>query len=95
MESMSVENNREDHDELIANIRRLTIMVLDNLETGTRDRTLDQGQKRLLSSTGTRLLRLWTAVLREGESERVADELHGVEEALAGSETVKQGSAKE
>ena len=41
--------------ELLANIRRLTIVVLDNLEQGSRDTTLDQGQKRLLSSTGSRL----------------------------------------
>jgi hypothetical protein len=41
---------------------------LDNLEAGSRDRTLDQGQKRLLSSTGARLLRLWRIVLREGGS---------------------------
>ena len=43
--------------ELLASIRRLTIAVLDNLEQGSRDKTLDQGQKRLLSSTGSRLLR--------------------------------------
>ena len=36
-------------------------MVLDNLETGSRDQSLDQGQKRFLSSTGARLLRLWRA----------------------------------
>jgi len=49
--------------ELPANIRRLTIAVLDNLEEGSRDKTLDQGQKRLLSSTGSRLLRVWRNIL--------------------------------
>ena len=70
-------------------------MVLDNLEMGTRDRTLDQGQKRLLSSTGTRLLRLWTKVRLEGGSEKIAVELDRMEGALAGSEPVKQESLKE
>lgn len=92
---MSVEKNREDYRDLLANIRRLTIMVLDNLETGTRDRTLDQGEKRLLSSTGTRLLRLWRAVQREGGSERSAVELDGIAGALAGSEHIKQKSTGE
>jgi len=58
--------------------------ILDNLEAGSRDRTLDQGQKRLLSSTGARLLRLWRAVLREGWSQRIADDfgrIEGLEEA--------------
>jgi len=51
--------------ELLANIRRLTIAVLDNLEEGSRDKTLDQGEKRLLSSTGARLLRLWRNALKD------------------------------
>jgi hypothetical protein len=51
--------------EPLANIRRLTIGVLDNLEEGSRDKTLDQGEKRLLSSTGTRLLRLWRSTLKD------------------------------
>ena len=54
-----------DRKELIANIRRLTITVLDNLEEGSRDKTLDQGEKRLLSSTGARLLRLWRSTLKD------------------------------
>ena len=64
--SLSVRNGEEGYAKLLANIRRLTVMVLDNLEVGSRDRTLDQGQKRLLSSTGARLLRLWRAVLSKG-----------------------------
>jgi hypothetical protein len=47
-----MEEGREGYEELLANIRRLTGIVLDNLEAVSRDRTLDQGQKRLLSSTG-------------------------------------------
>jgi hypothetical protein len=51
--------------ELLANIRRLTVAVLDSLEEGSRDKTLDQGEKRLLSSTGARLLRLWRTTLND------------------------------
>jgi hypothetical protein len=59
--------------DLLANIRRLTIAVLDNLEEGSRDKTLDQGEKRLLSSTGARLLRLWRSTLKdESNSETIA-----------------------
>ena len=79
MGTLSVQNPQDGYDELLANIRRLTVMVLDNLEAGSRDRTLDQGQKWLLSSTGARLLRLWRAALREGGSQRVAEDLVRIE----------------
>ena len=68
-----MENGTGDYDDLLANIRRLTVAVLDNLEEGSRNGTLDQGQKRLLSSTGTRLLRLWRLVKREAESQKIAE----------------------
>jgi hypothetical protein len=65
--NLEQENCGEELDckELLANIRRLTITVLDNLDQGSRDRTLDQGEKRLLSSTGARLLRLWRSTLKD------------------------------
>jgi len=87
---LSVQNPQDGYDELLANIRRLTVMVLDNLEAGSRDRTLDQGQKWLLSSTGARLLRLWRAALREGGSQRVAEDLVRIEGLLSGSAHFKQ-----
>ena len=59
--------------ELLANIRRLTIAVLDNLEEGSRDKTLDQGEKRLLSSTGARLLRLWRSTLKDEPNNQTVD----------------------
>jgi len=64
-------------------------MVLDNLEAGSRDRTLDQGQKRLLSSTGVRLLRLWRIVLREEGSPRISEELASVEGLLSAAGSVR------
>ena len=68
---------------MLANIRRLTIMVLDNLEEGSKNRTLDQGEKRLLSSAGVRLLRLWRSVIREGPSEKIEQDLARVDGLLS------------
>jgi len=62
-----------DRKELLANIRRLTTAVLDNLEEGSRDKTLDQGEKRLLSSTGARLLRLWRSTLKDELNNQTGD----------------------
>jgi len=85
-----LEKRKEGYDDLLASIRRLTVMVLDNLEAGSRDRTLDQGQKRLLSSTGAWLLRLWRIVLREGGSLRISEELGSVEGLLSAAGSVRQ-----
>jgi hypothetical protein len=85
-----MEEGREGYRELLANIRRLTVTVLDNLEAGSRDRTLDQGQKRLLSSTGARLLRLWRTVLGEGVYQRIAGDLGRIEGLVTASIEVKQ-----
>ena len=71
-------------EELLTNIRRLTIAVLDNLEEGSRDKTLDQGQKRLLSSTGSRLLRLWRSTLKDDAVSQAAGQ--GRKMALASEE---------
>ena len=87
---LSVVNREEDYGELLANIRRLTVMVLDNLEAGSKDRTLDQGQKRLLSSTGARLLRLWRAVLHEGGSQRAVEDLSRIEGLMSPSGEVRR-----
>jgi len=91
METLSVQNLQDGYDELLANIRRLTVMVLDNLEAGSRDRTLDQGQKRLFSSTGARLLRLWRAALRGGGSQRVAEDLGRIEGLMSAPGGIKAG----
>jgi len=87
---LSIENRNGGYEELLANIRRLTVMVLDNLETGSRDKTLDPGQKRLLSSTGARLLRLWRATLREGGSQRVAKDFGEIDDILSAPGCFKQ-----
>jgi hypothetical protein len=70
----------------LANIRRLTIAVLDNLEEGSRNKTLDQGEKRLLSSTGARLLRLWRNTVRDESTN------YGAGETGEGAEVSKQSN---
>ncbi len=65
---------KELDSDLLANIRQLTIRVLDNLDEGSRNRTLDEQQKRLLSSTGARLLRLWRLVEKEGRTKKMLEE---------------------
>src|SRR5207245_10981219 len=90
MGTLNLQNGQEGYEELLANIRRLTIMVLDNLGAGSKDRTLDQGQKRLLSSTGARLLRLWRAVLHEGGSQRAVEDLSRIEGLMSPSGEVRR-----
>jgi hypothetical protein len=70
----------------LANIRRLTIAVLDILEEGSRNKTLDQGEKRLLSSTGARLLRLWRNIMRDESTNQ------GASETEEGAEVSKQSN---
>ena len=48
-----------DSKELLANIKRLTKIVLDKLEEGTKEGTLDQAQTRLYSSIVMRSIGLW------------------------------------
>jgi len=74
-EKMGLEDSGESasRKELLASIRRPTIAVLDDLEEGSSDKTLDQGQKRLLSSTGSRLLRLWKNILNDANKQTVDD----------------------
>src|SRR5213592_253159 len=56
VEYLAVENREGAYGELLANIRRLTVMVLDDLEEGSRLRTLDQRQRRLaLRDGGSRI----------------------------------------
>lgn len=57
------EAGQGERDELLANIRRLTRIVLDKLEQGSKEGTLDQAQIRLLGSIVMRSLGLWQETL--------------------------------
>ncbi len=67
MEEQTVEQRQEagqgEYGELLANIRRLTTIVLDKLEQGSKEGTLDQAQIRLLGSIVMRSLGLWQETL--------------------------------
>ena len=89
-----MENQRSD-SELLANIRRLTVRVLDNLDEGSRNRTLDEQQKRLLSSTGTRLLRLWRLVEKEGETKRLEKVAGSVDGLMPEWQRPEKGEGKD
>src|SRR5437867_3365965 len=58
--------------ELLANIRRLAGILMERLEEGSREKTLDQAQTRMLSSTTLKALRLWQEVLN-GDDDSVKD----------------------
>lgn len=88
---LSVEKQQND-SELLKNIKRLTIRVLDNLDEGSANRTLDEQQKRLLSSTGTRLLRLWRIVQKEGESKRATEAAGIISELSEGTTTTEEAN---
>ena len=88
---MSVENKKDD-SELLRNIKRLTVRVLDNLDKGSENRTLDEQEKRLLSSTGARLLRLWRIVQKEGESKRAAEAAGKISELSAETQKTEEES---
>ncbi len=57
------EAGQDERGMLLANIRKLTTMVLDKLEQGSKEGTLDQAQTRLLGSIVMRSLGLWQETL--------------------------------
>ena len=64
---------RGERDELLANVRRLTQIVLDRLGEGIEDRSLDQGQIRMLGSLAVRSLRLWQEVVGKDREQQTGD----------------------
>ena len=58
--------------ELLTNIKRLAGILMERLEEESREKTLDQAQTRMLSSTALKALRLWQEVLN-GDDGSVKD----------------------
>ena len=72
--------------ELLANIKRLTGVLVERLEKGSREKTLDQAQTRMLSSTTLKALRLWQEVLNGDDgSEKDLERVRAVAKALEGT----------
>lgn len=71
------EVSRED---LLQNIRRLTKIILDRLESGTQEKMIDQAQARMLGSIALRSLKLWRdAYASTGISGRAAQRIAKIE----------------
>ena len=70
-------------DELLANIRRLSCVVLDRLEEGSKEGTLDQAQTRLLGSIAMKSLGLWQEALNPRPRRGLRREARETEERLA------------
>ncbi len=69
--------------ELLANVQRLTRTVLNRLEEGSREGTLDTGQVRMLGSIALRSLRLWREALgRDNVREEASERLRKAEAGL-------------
>jgi hypothetical protein len=69
--------------ELLANIRRLSRIVLDRLEEGSKEGTLDQAQIRLLGSIAMKSLGLWQEALNPRPRRGLRRETREVEENLS------------
>jgi hypothetical protein len=69
-------------DELLANIRRLSRIVLDRLEEGSKEGTLDQAQIRLLGSIAMKSLGFWQEALNPRPRRSLRREARETEERL-------------
>jgi len=76
-------------DELLANIRRLSRIVLDRLEEGSKEGTLDQAQIRLLGSISMKSLGLWQEALNPRPRRGFRREARETEEKLSKQTTDK------
>ena len=65
----------DDRIELLANIRRLTRIVLNKLEEGSKEGSLDPAQARLYGSIATRSLCLWLEARNPRPRRRVGRDL--------------------
>jgi hypothetical protein len=78
-------------EELLANIQRLSRIVMDRLEEGSKEGTLDQAQIRLLGSIAMKSLGLWQEALNPRPRRGLRREARETEERLA-KETVDKGA---
>jgi len=76
-------------EELLANIQRLSRIVLDRLEEGSKEGTLDQAQIRLLGSIAVKSLGLWQEALNPRPRRGLRREARETEERLSRQATDK------
>jgi len=75
-EESRLEDSSEDskRTEALADLRRLTTVILDNLEEGSRNRLMDPKEMRLLGGTAIRSIRLYLKTLEEDRKRRFNEE---------------------
>ena len=78
---------QESRDDLLLSIRRLAKIVLDKLEQGSSEGTLDQAQIRLLGSIATRSHALWQEALNPRPRRGLRREMREAEDRLAEQHT--------
>jgi len=90
-----VEEIREigQRDELLANIQRLSRIVLDRLQEGSKEGTLDQAQIRLLGSIAMKSLGLWQEALNPRPRRGLRREAREAEEQFSKRTADKDGQA--
>ena len=64
-------NGDSKRTEALADLRRLTTVILDNLEEGSRNRLMDPKEMRLLGGTAIRSIRLYLKTLEEDRKRRL------------------------
>jgi hypothetical protein len=69
-------------DELVDDIKRLIRIMLEKLEQGSNEGTLDQAQTRLYSSIVMRSLGLWLEALNPRPRRQLRSVLDGIEAQL-------------
>ena len=69
---MEESNNLSDKEQALAQLRRLTGIILDNLAEGSRNKLLDPKEIRLMTGTAMRTIRLYVKTL-EGSTPKKAD----------------------
>ncbi len=67
---MKVSDNDSERKEALADLRRLTSIILDKLQEGSQNRLMDPKEMRLLGGTAIRSIRLYLKTLEEDHARR-------------------------
>lgn len=73
---MTIDSGADGKEELLGSIKRLTRIILDRLEEGSKEGSLDQAQTRLYGSILTRSICLWLETLHPRPRRRVGHDVH-------------------
>jgi len=69
-DELKVSDNDSERKEALADLRRLTSIILDNLQEGSQNRLMDPKEMRLLGGTAIRSIRLYLKTLEEDYARR-------------------------